>query len=254
MKGSTRAATALTVGYLLGRRRKFRTAAVMAAATAVGGTSVSGVLMKRGMKMLGSTEALTKIAPQLGEITDTVRGDLITAGKAAVTNAAAARVDALTDSIHERAERVRNPGAVVAEGAERAQDTARGAGRAASSAGGRAASAAGPASAAGGTARRVPRQASADDEYDEDYEQEEPEYDEVDDSAGDDWDDTDESAGDDRHEVDDTAGDARDEYPADDADSSQQRDAGRGRRAGSGPRPTPGRSTPRRSPVTRTGR
>jgi hypothetical protein len=222
MKGSTRAATALTVGYMLGRRRKFRTAAVMAAASAVGGTTVSGVLMKRGMKMLGSTNALTKIAPQLSEITDTVRGDLITAGKAAITNAAAGRVDALTDSIHERAERVRNPGAVVAEGAERAQDTARGASRAAS--------------AAGGTARRAPRQASADDEYDEDYEQEEPEYDEAD-------------------EVDDTAGDDRDESPADDADTGDERDAGRGRRDGSGAKPTtPGRSAPRRSPVTRTRR
>jgi hypothetical protein len=248
MKGSTRAATALTVGYLLGRRRKFRTAAVMAAVSAVGGTTVSGVLMKRGMKMLGSTDALTKIAPQLGEITDTVRGDLITAGKAAITNAATARVDALTDSIHERAERVRNPGAVVAEGSERAQDTARGAGRAASSAGGRAAS------AAGGTARRVPRQASADDEYDEDYEQEEPEYDEADESASDDWDDT---AGDDRDntdDTDDTAGDARDKYPADDADTGDERDAGLGGRAGTGPKPTPGRSAPRRSPVTRTRR
>jgi hypothetical protein len=253
MKGSTRAATALAVGYMLGRRRKFRTAAVMAAASAVGGTTVSGVLMKRGMKMLGSTDALTKIAPQLGEITDTVRGDLITAGKAAITNAAAGRVDALTDSIHERAERVRNPGAVVAEGAERAQDTARGAGRAASSAGGPAASAGGrAASAAGGTARRVPRQASADDEYDEDYEQEEPAYtDEADDTEGDDWDDTDDTEGDDR---DDAAGGARDEYPADDADTSDERDAGRGGRAGSGPRPTPGRSAPRRSPVTRTRR
>jgi hypothetical protein len=249
MKGSTRAATALTVGYLLGRRRKFRTAAVMAAASAVGGTTVSGILMKRGMKMLGSTDALTKIAPQLGEITDTVRGDLITAGKAAITNAAAGRVDALTDSIHERAERVRNPGAVVAEGAERAQDTARGAGRAASSAGGQAASTGGrAASAAGGTARRVPRQASqssANDEYDEDYEHEEPEYNEADDTAGDDWDDTDDTAGD----------DARDEYPADDADTGDERDAGRRRRAESGPNPTtPGRSAPRRSPVTRTRR
>jgi hypothetical protein len=247
MKGSTRAATALTVGYLLGRRRKFRTAAVMAAATAVGGTSVSGVVMKRGMKMLGSADALAKIAPQLSELTETIRGDLVTAGKAAVTNAAAARVDALTDSIHQRAESLRNPGAVVAEGAERAQDTARGAGRAASSAGGRAAS------AAAGTTRRVPRQASADDEY-EDYEQEEPEYDEADDSVGDDWDDTDDSAGDDRDDADDTAGDARDEYPADDADTGDERDAGRGRRAASGPKPMPGRSAPRRSPVTRTGR
>ena len=236
MKGSTRAATAIAVGYLLGRRKKLRTAAVMAAATAVGGTAVGGIVMRRGMKLLGSTDALGKIAPQLNDIADTVRGDLLTAGKAAFATAASNRVDALTDSLHERAERVRNPGAAAAEGAERAQDTARGAGRAASSAGGRAAS------AASGTARRAAgrrgSRADADDEY-EDYEQEEPEYGEADDNG--------------------TARDERDDYPADDEDSGARdergQEAGRGRRTGSGRKaPASGRSAPRRSPVTRTGR
>ncbi|HVT71197.1 MAG TPA: hypothetical protein VHF26_25855, partial [Trebonia sp.] len=101
MKRSTRAAAALAVGYMLGRQRKLRTAAVMAAATAVGGTTVGGLVMRRGMKMLGSTDALGKIAPQLTEITETLRGDLLTAGKAAVSAAAANQLDALTDSIHE---------------------------------------------------------------------------------------------------------------------------------------------------------
>ena len=232
MNCSTRAATAVAVGYLLGRRRKFRTAVVMAAASAVGGSTVGGMLMKRGMKVLGSTEALGKIAPQLGDIADTVREDLLTAGKAAVTTAASNRLDTLTDSIHQRAERLRNPEAVVDEAAEHAQGAARGAGRAASSAGGRAAS------AAGGTARRVTgrrgsqAEAEADDEY-EDYEPEEPEYD----------------------EADDTAADERDEYPEDDADADDEPDTGRPRRAGNGRRTAaPGRSTARRSPVSRTGR
>jgi len=239
MNCSTRAATAVAVGYLLGRRRKFRTAVVMAAASAVGGSTVGGMLMKRGMKVLGSTEALGKIAPQLGDIADTVREDLLTAGKAAVTTAASNRLDTLTDSIHQRAERLRNPEAVVDEAAEHAQGAARGAGRAASSAGGRAASAGGrAASAAGGTARRVTgrrgsqAEAEADDEY-EDYEPEEPEYD----------------------EADDTAADERDEYPEDDADADDEPDTGRPRRAGNGRRTAaPGRSTARRSPVSRTGR
>lgn len=239
MKGSTRAATAIAVGYLLGRRKKLRTAAVMAAATAVGGTAVGGMVMRRGMKLLGSTDALGKIAPQLNDIADTVRGDLLSAGKAAFATAASNRVDALTDSLHERAERVRNPGAAAAEGAERAQDTARGAGRAASSAGGRAASAAGGA-ARRATGRRGSR-ADADDEY-EDYEQEQPEYDEAGEADAD------------------TARDERDDYPADDEDSGPrdehgQRETGRGRRTGSGRKAqASGRSAPRRSPVTRTGR
>jgi len=79
MKGSTRAATAIAVGYMLGRRKKLRTATLMAAATAVGGPTVGGLVMRRGMKTLGQSEALGKVAPQLTDIADTVRGDLLTA-------------------------------------------------------------------------------------------------------------------------------------------------------------------------------
>ena len=113
------AATAIGVGYVLGRRKKLRTATMLAAATAVGGTTVGGIALKRGMKMLGSTDALQKVAPQLGELADMVRGDLVAAGKAAATAAVSNRMDALTDSLHDRAERLRNPEAAVAEGADR---------------------------------------------------------------------------------------------------------------------------------------
>lgn len=135
MKGSMRAAAAIGIGYVLGRHRKFRTAAVMAAGMTVGGTSVGNLAMKRGMKMLGSTDAIQKVAPQLGDLADTVRGDLVAAGKAAAAAAVSSRLDALTDSLHERAERVRNPAATVAEGAEEAAET----GRTAARTGGRAA-------------------------------------------------------------------------------------------------------------------
>ena len=46
MKGSMRAAAAIGVGYLLGRRRKLRTATFMAVATAVGGTTLGGMMLK----------------------------------------------------------------------------------------------------------------------------------------------------------------------------------------------------------------
>jgi hypothetical protein len=223
MKGSTRAATALAVGYLLGRRRKLRTAATMAAATAVGGPTVGGLVMRQGMKMLGSDKALGKAAPQLNDIVDAVRGDLLPAGKAALGAAATNRVDALTDSLHERAERVRNPASAMAEGAEGA---ARGAGQAASAAGKRGAS------TAKGTARRTAGRRERDGEYeDEDYEPEEPEYDEAEDDV------------DDEHPED--AEDAED-------DDERREAAGRGGRTGNGR----GRkaATTRRSPVTRTGR
>jgi hypothetical protein len=114
MKCSTQAALAIGAGYLLGRRRKMRLAAMLAAGAATGGLgSLGGKALQRGIKMLGSTEALGKFAPQLGELADTVRGDLIDAGKAAATAAVNNRIESLTDSLHERAEFVRDPGAAV---------------------------------------------------------------------------------------------------------------------------------------------
>ena len=83
MKGSMRAAAAIGIGYVLGRNRRFRTAVVVAAGMTVGSTNVSGLVLQRGMKLLASTDAFAKLAPQLGEITNTVRGDLLDAGKAA---------------------------------------------------------------------------------------------------------------------------------------------------------------------------
>ena len=124
MKGSTRAAVALGVGYMLGRRRKLRTATVMAVATAAGGTTLGGMMFRRGAKYLGSTDAIGKLAPQAGEIADVVRGDLIGAGKAAATAAVNNRVDALTGSLHERAERLRNPGEAIGDAGDGTDDYA----------------------------------------------------------------------------------------------------------------------------------
>lgn len=202
MKGSMRAAAAIGIGYVLGRNKKFRTAAMVAAGMTVGGTTVGSIALKRGMKMLGSTDAVKKVAPQLGELADTVRGDLVTAGKAAATAAVNNRVDALTDSLHDRAERVRNPAATVAEGAEGAAE----AGRTATSTGRQAATgtAKRAGDAAGGTAKRITRRGKAataepeepevEDDYEPEDEYEDDEY-EDDDRADDaDEDDAEEKA------------------------------------------------------------
>ena len=109
MKG-TQTALALGVGYVLGRRRKMRLTMMLAAAAASGGLGgVGGGALRRGMKMLGSTEALGKVSPQLAEIVDTVRGDLLDAGKAAAVAAATNRIGSLTDTLHERAQSIREP-------------------------------------------------------------------------------------------------------------------------------------------------
>jgi len=126
MKGGTQAAMAIGIGYLLGRRRKMRMATVLAAAAATGGLGgIGGAALKRGAKLLGSTEMLSKVAPQFGEIADTVRGDLLDAGKSAAAAAVNGRIESLTDSLHERAETIRNPAAAAAK----TGDAVRGAGR-----------------------------------------------------------------------------------------------------------------------------
>jgi hypothetical protein len=68
----TQAALGLGASSVLGRRRKMPLATIMAAAA--GG--LGGLAVKRATKVLGSTEALGAFAPQLGELADTVRGDL----------------------------------------------------------------------------------------------------------------------------------------------------------------------------------
>ena len=108
MKG-TQTALALGLGYVLGRRRKMRLTMMLAAAAAASGglDGVGGGALRRGMKMLGSTEALGKVSPQLAEIVDTVRGDLLDAGKAAAVAAATKRIGSLSDTLHKRAQSIR---------------------------------------------------------------------------------------------------------------------------------------------------
>ena len=151
MKGGPQAAMALAFGYLLGRRRKLRMATMMAGGMAVGAVGgIGGMALKRGAKVLGNTEMLGKVSPQLTEIADTVRNDLLDAGKAAAMAAVTGRIDSLTDTLHDRAETLRNP-----------VDTATGeAGKAAGRAG----------KAAGGAAGRLRRRGrpAEDDEVTDD--------------------------------------------------------------------------------------
>lgn len=125
MKCGTGAALAIGAGYVLGRRRNMRVAAVLAGATAVGGIGgLGGSVLKRGLTALGSTDLLGGVAPQLGEITGKVRGDLLDAGKAAALAAVTGRIDSLTDSLHERADTLRAPAGQAAEAAEQATGAA----------------------------------------------------------------------------------------------------------------------------------
>jgi hypothetical protein len=170
MKAGAQAALALGVGYVLGRRRKLRLTTMLAAAAATGGAgSLGGVAFRRGLKMLSSAGAIGDLGPQLGEIAETVRGDLVDAGKAAALAAVNERIGSLSDTLHDRAESLRSPAADVAEGAGSAvRDVGRRAGRAA-----------GREEPDGQASRRRREPEDAEEPYDEDEEAGEP--DELDD-------------------------------------------------------------------------
>jgi hypothetical protein len=184
MKGGTQAALVLGVGYLLGRRRKLRTATVVAAAAATGGVgSLGGAAVKRGLKTLGASKALGDLGPQVSELAEIVRGDLVEAGKAAALASVNKRIGSLSDTLRDRADIVRNPaagaadaagaaGAGAAGAADEASDAVQGAGRRARR-------------ATGGRGRGAePEQAEPEDEYgdepEDDYD-DEPEEDDYDD-------------------------------------------------------------------------
>jgi hypothetical protein len=130
MKGGARTALAIGVGYALGRRRKMRMATVLAMAAATGGIGGLGpAALKRGVKLLGSTDLAGSLSPQVTEIVETLRGDLLDAGKAAATAAMSSRIDSLSDSLHDRAETLRNPEAVVSDAGEAVSDAGKDAGK-----------------------------------------------------------------------------------------------------------------------------
>lgn len=116
MKGGARTALAIGVGYILGRRRKMRMATALAIGAATGGLGgLAPAALKRGAKLLGSTDIGNALGPQVGDIVSTVRGDLLDAGKAAATAAVTSRIDSLSDNLHDRAETLRNPADAAAE-------------------------------------------------------------------------------------------------------------------------------------------
>ncbi|MEH0841275.1 hypothetical protein V6U81_02620 [Micromonospora sp. CPCC 205711] len=100
MKSGTRIGLAVGIGYILGRRRKLRTALTLAAAVAAGRASRDpGQLLKRGGDLLTSTPQLANLG-KLG-------APLATAGKSAATAAAGSGIDALSGKLRSRADTLR---------------------------------------------------------------------------------------------------------------------------------------------------
>jgi hypothetical protein len=189
MKG-TQAALGVGVGYLLGRRKKTRLAMMLAIGAAAGGTAGIGKLgptaLRQGTKLLAKSDLAGALGPQVSEIAETIRGDLLDASKAAAAAAVTSRLDSFSDNLHQRAETLRNPEAAVDEANEKVGQAGEQAGRTV----GRAGQAAGRAGESLRPTRRRGRRTDdediqaddeqADDEaadYDEPEEPEEPQDD-----------------------------------------------------------------------------
>ena len=171
MKGGATAALALGIGYILGRRRKMGLATTLAVGAATGGAAkLAPAAMRQGVKYLGKSDVAGALGPQVTDIVNTIRGELLEASKAAAAAAVTSRLDSLSDSLHERAETLRNPEAAVGEAGEAAGEAA---GRARDTAG-RAGRTAGRAAGSVGLRRRR-REAERDEEaeVDQDYEPDE---------------------------------------------------------------------------------
>jgi len=138
MKGGVGTALALGVGYILGRRRKMRLATMLALGAATGGAAKLGpAALRHGTKYLGKTDVVGALGPQVTEIVDTVRGELLDAAKGAAAAAVTSRIDSLSDNLHDRAETLRNPEAAVGKVGETAGETVGRAGETVGRAGGK---------------------------------------------------------------------------------------------------------------------
>lgn len=135
MKG-TQAAVAIGVGYVLGRRKKMRLATMLAIGAASGGLGRFGPAALRQVgKYVGKTDLAGALGPEVGDIVNTIRGDLLDASRAAAASAVTSRLDSFSDSLHDRAETLRNPAAAAGEAGEKAGRVAGQAGEAAGRAG-----------------------------------------------------------------------------------------------------------------------
>ena len=173
MKGGAQTALALGVGYILGRRRKMRLATMLALGAATGGAARLGpVAMRQGAKYVGKTDIAGALGPQVTEIVNTVRGELLDAAKGAAAAAVTSRIDSLSDNLHERAETLRNPEAAVGKVGETAGETVGRVGETAGETVGRAGETVGRVGGkVGGLRRRRGREADDEAEPDRDAEE-----------------------------------------------------------------------------------
>ncbi|MFD2767606.1 hypothetical protein [Micromonospora eburnea] len=110
MKSGARIALAVGLGYVIGRRRKLRTALTLAAAVAIGRASQQpGGLLKYGTDLMNAS-------PQLSNLTR-LGGPLASAGRAAATAAAGSGIDTLSGKLRGGADALRRRSGAGQQGA-----------------------------------------------------------------------------------------------------------------------------------------
>jgi hypothetical protein len=96
VKPGPQVVVAVGLGYLLGRTKKMRLALMIAAAGATGKMGVGPrQLLQQGYKRLAAS-------PELGKITDSLRGELLDAAKAAAMTAATGKIESLNDRLQDQ--------------------------------------------------------------------------------------------------------------------------------------------------------
>ncbi|WP_318215845.1 hypothetical protein [Streptomyces sp. SCL15-6] len=108
-------AAAMAGGYLLGRTKKARLAFAVGSYLAGRRLGLSpGQVLSQGLGRL-------QLAPQFQELSDQVRGELLTAGRTAVTAAANRRLTGLADALRDRTDAL-NGGGRRGDGAQEPED------------------------------------------------------------------------------------------------------------------------------------
>ena len=97
MKPGARVALGVGIGYFLGRTKKMRLAMMLA------GAGMTGKLPSNPQELLQRSASMLGSSPEINKITESVRGELMHAARAAAVTAASNRIDALNERLQSRA-------------------------------------------------------------------------------------------------------------------------------------------------------
>src|SRR5690606_262876 len=97
MKPGARVALGVGIGYFLGRTKKMRLAMMLA------GAGMTGKLPSNPQELLQRSASMLGSSPEINKITESVRGELMNAARAAAVTAASNRIDALNERLQSRA-------------------------------------------------------------------------------------------------------------------------------------------------------